>query len=174
MITSLAPLYFALTSIFAASSAWVLMWVTDRLYDWGIWWLAAPIRIGIFFAQLGVLITCLCVIIFLAIGAFSVFKAASKGLDADSDKRLSFKGYMLLLLTPIIMGVSTLLFPLFNNWLDFGERGLGIIAIGYLFLVYALAYGSILFVLAWLVVLPFFLRKRVAVAASMGVGTREE
>ena len=63
MGTSLGPLYFALMSIFASGSAWVLMWVTDRLYDWGLGLLAVPIRISIFFMQLGFLLGCLAIII---------------------------------------------------------------------------------------------------------------
>ena len=160
MGTSLGPLYFALMSTFASVSAWVLMWVTDRLYDWGLGLFAVPIRIAIFFMQLGFLLGCLAVIIGIAVTTFIVFKAATRGLDADSDEALGFKGYMLLLLTPILMFVASILLPLFNMWLDFNDSGLGFIHLGYWLLEFALVYGSVSIILIWIVVLPFFLRSR--------------
>jgi hypothetical protein len=92
----------------------------------------------------------------------SLFRGASRGRDVDSGNALSFKGYMLLLVLPVAMGVAGLLVGLFHNWLDFNQRGLGFISLGYQALVWVLEIGSLVVIGVWLVILPIFLRKRKA------------
>jgi hypothetical protein len=161
-------LYIALMSVSTACIAWVMMWVTDRFYELAetggllgvLGLIAIFLRVTIFVMQVAVLLACLGVIIVIVKTTFDDFKAASSGLDTDTEETLTFKGYLLKLLTPIVMVVASLLLPLFTMWLDFNERGLGLIQIGYGLLQYLLVYGSILITIIWVVVLPFFLRNR--------------
>ena len=108
MYTGLSPIYGGLMTIPAAGFAWGLMWVTDRLYDWGFGLIAVPIRIIIFFMQMGALLGCLALTIGIVLVTVSVFKGASRGQDVDSDSALSVKGYMALLLLPMAMVVGSI------------------------------------------------------------------
>lgn len=161
-------LYIALMSVSTACIAWVLMWITDRFYELAetggllgvLGLIAIVLRITIFVMQAAVLLACLGVIISLVKTNFAFFKSASSRLDTDAEETLTFKGYLLNLLTPIVMVVASLLLPLFTMWLDFNERGLGLIPFGYWLLELVLVYGSLLITLIWIVVLPFFLRNR--------------
>ena len=155
-----ALIYYSLGSFPAAGFAWGLMWVTDRLYDWGVGFIAVPIRIIIFVMQIGVLFACLSTGVGIVLVTASVFYGASRGQDSVSGNRLSVKGYMLLLLLPAAMGVAGLLVGLFHNWLNFGEHGLGAITWGYVVLNWVLEIGSLVIIGVWLVILPIFLRKR--------------
>ena len=158
---SVALIYYSLGSFPIAGLAWGLMWVTDRLYEGGSWWfIAAPIRIIILFMQLGVLLGCLATMVGIVWVMASIFYQASRGQDLDSGSTLSVKGYMLLLLLPVAMGVASLLVGLFHDWLNFGEHGLGLITVGYVALNWVLEIGSLVIIGVWLVILPIFLRKR--------------
>ena len=153
-------LYVGLASVPIAGIAWVLMWMTDRLYEWGwVWIIAAPIRIIIFCMQLGVLFTCLATVIGIALLTASLFRSASRGQNINEDS-LSVKGYMGLLLLPVTLAIVSLLVSLFHNWLNFGERGLAFITLGYMALVWALAIASLAIPVVWLVILPIFLNNR--------------
>jgi len=141
------------------------MWFTDRLYEWGVWWLGAPIRIIIIIMQIGVLLGCLVAVAGTAWFSFGVFYRASRGKDTDDDTnddsgRLSVRRYMALLVLPVAMTVVSVLVALFHNWLNFSEYGLGLITWGYEALVLVLQLGSLVIIVAWLVILPIFLRKR--------------
>jgi hypothetical protein len=160
-----ALIYYSLGSFPAAGFAWVLMWVTDRLYEGGSWWfMAVPIRIIVFLMQLGVLFACLATVIGIVWVIASIFYRALRGQELDGESRLSVKDYMLFLLLPVAMGIASLLVVLFNNWLNFNEHGLGLIALGYMALDWVLEYGSLVIIGAWLVILPIFLRKHNAIS----------
>jgi hypothetical protein len=146
------------------------MWVTDRLYDWGAWWMAAPIRIIIFVMQIGVLFGCLSAGVGIVLMTATFFYRASRGQDSDSGNTLSVKGYMLFLLLPVAMGVASLLVELFHNWLNFNEHGLGLISLGYVALDWVLGIGSLVIIGVWLVILPIFLRKRNAISRLKPAG----
>lgn len=157
----LASIYYSLVSFPAAGLAWGLMWVTDRLYEGGWWWfIAVPIRIIIFLMQLGVLLGCLGSVVGIVWVTVSIFYRASRGQDLDGESTLSVKGYMLFLLLPVAMVIASLLVALFQDWLNFNEHGLGLIALGYLALYWVLGVGSLVIIGIWLVILPIFLRKR--------------
>jgi len=160
MRIGLVAIYYGLLSFPTAGLAWVLMWVTDRLYEGSWWFIAVPIRIIIFLMQFGVLFGCLAKVVGIVWVMASIFYGASRGQDSDSGSTLSVKGYMLLLLLPVAMVVAGLLVELFQNWLNFGAHGLGFITIGYVALDWVLMNGSIVIFVAWLVILPIFLRKR--------------
>jgi len=152
-------LLWSLSSFPTAGLAWVLMWVTDRLYEGSGWFLAVPIRIVIFLMQIGILFGCLTTAISIAGVTFVIFRMAVKGQDVD-EGRLSVKNYMLLLVIPVAMNISSLLIGLFHEWLNFNEHGLGFITLGYVGLVWYLQAGGLIVFLVWLVILPIFLRNR--------------
>lgn len=160
--SGLAVIGYGLLSFPVAGLAWVLMWVTDRLYEGGWWWwIAVPIRIITFLMQLGVFMGCLAIVVGIVWIMTSIFYRASRGQDSDGKSRLSVKGYMLFLLLPVAMGVVSLLVTLFNNWLNFNEHGLGLIFLGYVALNWVLEIGSLVIILVWLVIFPIILlRKR--------------
>ncbi len=171
MERGLAVILYSLGSFPTAGIAWGLMWVTDRLYEGGWWWfIAVPIRLITFLMQIGVLLGCLATGVGIVLVTASSFYRASRGQDWDSGSRLSVKGYMLLLLLPVAMGVASLLVELFQNWLNFGEHGLGFIFLGYEALDWVLAIGSLVIIGVWLVILPIFLRKRNAISRLKPVG----
>jgi F0F1-type ATP synthase membrane subunit c/vacuolar-type H+-ATPase subunit K len=159
MKSGLAAMYYSLLSFPTAGLAWGLMWVTDKLYDWGVWFIAVPIRIITFIMQIAVLFGCLTAGIGIVFVTATFFHGASRGQDSDSGNTLSVKGYILFLLLPVAMGVASLLAALFHNWLNFGEHGLGLITFGYVALDWVLEIGSLVIVGIWLVILPIFLRK---------------
>lgn len=158
----LALIYYSLMSFPTAGLAWGLMWVTDRLYEspGAFSFIAVPMRIIILLMQIGVLFGCLFTGVGIVLVTASLFYGASRGKDSDSGSTLSVKGYMLLLLLPVAMGVASLLVELFHNWLNFNEHGLGAISLGYIALDWVLGYGSLVVIGVWLVILPIFLRKR--------------
>ena len=156
----LAAIYYGLMSFPAAGLAWGLMWLTDRLYDWGVGFIAVPLRIITFIMQIGVCLGLLSAGVGIVLVAASVFRGALRGQDWDSESTLSVKGYMLLLLLPVAMGVASLLVELFHNWLNFNEHGLGFISVGYVAFDWVLGWGSLVITGVWLVILPIVLRKR--------------
>jgi hypothetical protein len=119
--------------------------------------------------QIGVLLGCLSAGVGIVVMTASLFYGASRGQDLDSGT-LSVKGYMLLLLLPVAMGVASLLVALFNNWLNFNEHGLGLITVGYVALDWVLEYGSLVIIGVWLVILPIFLHKRNAISRLKPAG----
>ena len=154
-------LWWSLASFPAAVCAWGLMWMTDRLYGWGAWWLGAPIRIIIVIMQFGVLLACLGTAVGLAWLSFGVFYRASQGRDTnDAIGRLSIKRYITLLVVPVAMNAVSLFVGVFHNWLNFNEHGLGLITFGYTAFVWVLQIGSLVIIGVWFVILPIFLHNR--------------
>lgn len=152
-------------SFFFAVLAWGLMWITDRLYDWGVWWLGAPIRIIVFIMQIGVILGCLVAMVGTVWFSLGVFYRASRGRDThdetnDDSGRLNVKRYMTLLALPVAMVAVSLIVVLFHNWLNFNEQGLGIISWGYGTTAQVLQIGSCVVLGVWLIVLPIFLSRR--------------
>lgn len=158
-------LVYGLVSFPTAGLAWGLMWVTDRLYEspGAFWFIAVPIRIVTFIMQIGVLFGCLSAGVGIVLVAVFLFYGASRGQYSVSGSTLSVKSYMLFLLLPVAMVVASLLVVLFQNWLNFGGHGLGLITIGYEALNWVLQIGSLVTIVVWLVILPIFLRKRKAI-----------
>lgn len=160
-------------SFVAAIVAWGLMWLTDRLYDWNtfISWIAIPLRIVTFLMQLGVLMGCLVTIIGTGWLSFDVFYRASKGINEDDETNkpsaLNIRGYAALLVIPAVMAVTSLVVGLFHNWLNFNEHGLGLISLGYRVSAQVLELGSVVVLLAWLIVLPVFLHNRKAISITV-------
>ena len=157
-------LYFVASLFPAAGGLWVLMWVTDRLYEHG--WMgliAIPLRIVIFLGQCGFLLQCVTTLYKIVAVAAATFIAAVRGEAGDGDyryRRASVLDYILVLLLPVAMGVSGALLAVFHNWLDFNEHGLGFVSLGLGWLVWAIEIGSIVLVPVWLLILPIFLWKR--------------
>lgn len=160
MKTGLVSITSSLITVFPAFGAWLLMWITDRLYDWGVGLLAIPIRITLFFMQIGFLIFCVVITVYIALTVVKIFKGALHRESLDYESPLSIKGYMMLLLLPVAMWATSAIFAFLNNWLDFNERGLGFVALGYVALIWAFLIGSVAIIGLWLVILPFFLRNR--------------
>ncbi|TAJ17190.1 MAG: hypothetical protein EPO65_11745 [Dehalococcoidia bacterium] len=157
-------LYFVAALFPAAGGLWALMWVTERLYEHGwIWVLAVPLRIVTFIGQIGFLLQCVVTVLKIAGVAAATFSAAIQGQAGAGDyryRRASVLDYILVLLLPIVMGVSGALVAVFHNWLDFDAHGLGFVSLGLGGLVWVIQIGSIVLVPVWLLILPVFLWKR--------------
>lgn len=158
--SALALVYWSLATFLTAGMAWVLMWFSDKLYGANVWWIGAILRVITYLMEIGVLLATFAMIAGLIYILGLNFYRAARGLEAEQKHTLSGKNYMLLLLIPVAMVAAEFLVYLFNNWLNFNNHGLGLITENYLILNWVLENGTVIVVLVWLIILPFFLHNR--------------
>lgn len=169
LAVGLAVLRISLGLFPIAVVAWVLMWLTDRLYETsGLWVIAVPLRIVILFMQISFLAGCAGLLIGTVAVTGSLFNDAVRGRNPLTEVRLGWRGYLMLLLIPVAMAISSILIAVFHNWFDFNERGLGLVTLGARIVTAALQMGSVLVVLVWLACVPFFLWNRRGLSPTAG------